>query len=202
MQPYPPNAGASHAEQPSAALPQAQQPYPAPAYQPYPPQAHAPSQPYPAQQYPPQAYPTQPQVQPEVIDPSQPRCGMCGAVPAKKVAFQGFAGLIFALSIRWYRGYACKTCGTAVSRDLDARTMAFGWWVVYGPLVVVIGLLANALRRRGLAKLAEPWGAQHQPMALGLPAYQRPGPLVVTIIMSGLWLLLLSLIVISAVTSA
>jgi hypothetical protein len=125
-------------------------------------------------------------------------CGICGAVPARNVILQGFVGLIVFLSVKSYKGMACRQCGIAMGRDLNARSMALGWWSIMAPVAVPLGLLANVLRMRGLSRLAEPHGAvagMSAPLAIGRPAWQRPGPMIVTAIMGPLWALVVVLIV-------
>jgi hypothetical protein len=131
------------------------------------------------------------------INSTAPRCGICGAVPAKKVILQGFIGLALLVHVKSYKGWICRQCGIAMGRDLNARSMTFGWWSIMSPIAVPMGMFANAMRMRALSRLAEPQGAvpgMSAPLAIGRPAWKRPGALIVTAFMAPLSALLIVLV--------
>jgi hypothetical protein len=125
------------------------------------------------------------------------RCGVCNAAPAMRVVLQGFIGLVLFLHVKSYKGLICRRCGIAMGRDLNARSMLYGWWSIMGPIAVPIAVLANTIRMRALRRLDEPHGAAvgaSIPLTIGRPAWQRLGPLIVTAFMAPLSALLLVLV--------
>ncbi|GAA3974955.1 hypothetical protein GCM10022232_02870 [Streptomyces plumbiresistens] len=55
-------------------------------------------------------------------------CEVCGAAPAAAVTVRGHQGMVVIMRFLRREGAFCRTCGTAVFRQMQADTMAQGWW--------------------------------------------------------------------------
>jgi hypothetical protein len=93
------------------------------------------------------------------------------------------------------RGVFCRTCGTAVLRDMNAQTLVRGWWGYASCLITPITLLVNFFNARvKLNRLPWPtmpgWGP---PRDMGRPVLLRPAALMLL-----LPLLLVLLIIVAA----
>ena len=149
-----------------------QQGYPAApqqGYAPPPPQGYAP----PPQQSP-YGGPGPGQI-PKQYDPNAPTCRFCGGFPAADVAFHGHRGMIIYMQFLKTRGPFCRSCGTAVMRDMSAKTMVRGWWSYSSWLFSGIALIRNSIGFNKIKALPEaapaPGGRQLDP---GLPLFKRP----------------------------
>jgi len=126
-------------------------------------------QPNPYQQEPIQARP-----------PGAGECRFCGSTPAKKVAIQSMAGVIFAYELTTYKGWICRDCGMSLYRDQTANTLKSGWWSLTSLFVVPIFLLVNLIRWIRLRGLAAPRptagvvAPNPRPANPGRPLFKRP----------------------------
>ncbi|GAA3540577.1 LppU/SCO3897 family protein [Kribbella ginsengisoli] len=73
------------------------------------------------------------------------------------------------------QGPFCKTCGTAATRDMTAKSMWQGWWGVGSMIINPITMLMNLGTSSKFKNLPEPApGAPGRPMEPGKPLFQRP----------------------------
>jgi hypothetical protein len=89
-------------------------------------------------------------------------CLVCGGFPAVNVTIRGHQGVLVLMRFIYKRGFFCRTCGTAVRRDMTGRTLWQGWW---SPLSLVIftpfTLVWNLFMRAKLNKLQPPAPGTH-----------------------------------------
>ncbi|WP_406476108.1 hypothetical protein [Streptomyces sp. NBC_01615] len=127
------------------------------------PQAHAPA---PAGGYAYQAAP-----------PLTPACRICAAQPARDMTIRQHTGLLVAMRFSKMEGPFCRSCATAIHREMTTKTLAGGWWspvslIAFTPLT----LLWNLYVRTKIRKL--PQQAMPSPTGIvmdqGKPIAQRP----------------------------
>ncbi|GAA1906417.1 hypothetical protein [Streptantibioticus ferralitis] len=108
-------------------------------------------------------------------------CRICGAFPAVDATVRRHQGMLLMMRFVHLKGPFCRTCGTAVFRDMTTKTLWQGWWspfslVAINPITIIINLIA----RSRINKLPQPVpgqpGAQLNP---GKPMTSRPAVLVV-----------------------
>lgn len=117
---------------------------------------------------------------PQYAAPQQPTCQVCCGSPAVKVALRYHQGLGVFMLFRKQKGRFCRICGTAVFRELTARTLWQGWWqplsaALFNPITIILNLLV----RSRINLLHEPGydlvGTRLDP---GKPVLRRPAALV------------------------
>ncbi|MDX6263884.1 MAG: hypothetical protein QOH84_5572 [Kribbellaceae bacterium] len=176
-----PGQGAPQYGQPGQGGPQYGQPGqggPQPQYgqQPYPQQNYAPPQPPLGQPQQPGQFP-----QGQQLAQGQPgllQCRFCGGVPAVEATVRGHQGFLVMMRLLKLKGPFCKTCGTAATRDMTAKSMWQGWWGVASVIFNPITMLANLGTFSKFKNLPEPApGAPGRPMELGKPLFKRPAVL-------------------------
>lgn len=116
-----------------------------------------------------------PQQVPQKYDPNAPTCRFCGGFPAADVNFHGHRGMIIVMQFLKTRGPFCRTCGTAVMREMSARTMVRGWWGYGSWIFSSIALIRNSIgfnKIKALPEAAPAPGAQQ--LDPGLPLFKRP----------------------------
>lgn len=112
--------------------------------------------------------------------PGAGECRFCGSTPAKKVAIQSIAGVIFAFQITTHKGWICRDCGMSLYRDQIANTLKSGWWSLTSLFVVPIFLLVNLIQWIRLTRLAAPQptsgvaAPNPRPANPGRPLFKRP----------------------------
>lgn len=138
----------------------------------------------------PQAYPPPQGWAP--YHPPCPWCEICGGAPAAYLTIRKHTGMIVIMQWSSTSGLFCRTCATALLREMTAHTLALGWW---GPISFVIGtpftLITNAVaavKMRGLPPPG-PHGPQLDP---GRPLLQRVGTWVPVVIV--LWMVIAALL--------
>ncbi|WBQ01956.1 LppU/SCO3897 family protein [Kribbella sp. CA-293567] len=168
--------------QPQPGQPQPGQPQQFPQYgpggqygQPQQPPQYAPP-PYNQQQYNQQQY-APPQPQPQYAQgPLQ--CRFCGGVPAVQATVRGHQGIIILMRLLKLQGPFCKTCGTAATRDMTAKSLWQGWWSIGSMIINPVTLIMNLVTSSKFRNLPEPApGAPGRPMNPGKPLIQRPAVL-------------------------
>ncbi|MET7933067.1 hypothetical protein [Streptomyces sp. NPDC005322] len=168
------------------------------------PGAHGQPQPgYPAQPgahgQPQPGYPAQPGAhgQPQPGYPAQPgahgqyTCRVCNVAGAADVTFRSHQGLLVLMTFRKLPGPFCRTCGTAIFRDMTTRTLWQGWWspfsaAFFNPFTII----ANRVALSKVNKLPDPSHTPSGPrLDPGKPVLQRPASLVALVPV--LWVLTL-----------
>lgn len=131
---------------------------------------------------------TVPTVSPDAR-PSRPRgCEICGHSPAVWIDIRAVTALIILHSTDRYAATLCKNCGTAIWRDMQARTLTMGWWGIPALFVNLAVLVNNHSYGVALRELAPPAARvagspapMSQPMGLTKPVTARVLPWVATI---------------------
>jgi hypothetical protein len=173
---YPQPPQAPYGQPPQAPpFPQQQNPYPQPPQAPYqqPPYQQPYQQPQPQSPYGQPAAPAygyqQPQQTPyaQAASPNGPSCRFCGGLPAAMVNFHGHRGMVFVMQFLKTDGPFCRTCGTAVMRDMSAKTMVRGWWGYGSWIFSSIALIRNAAAYNRV---------KHLPPAAPAPGAQQLDP--------------------------
>lgn len=104
-----------------------------------------------------------------------PSCRICGATPAVATTIRGHRGLFVFMRLPKNQGPFCRTCGTAVNRDMTSKTLWEGGWTFGSPILVPFVLISNAVQRRKILQLAPPApGFPRRPLDPGKPVLRRP----------------------------
>ncbi|WP_329337579.1 hypothetical protein OG252_19705 [Streptomyces sp. NBC_01352] len=171
-------------------------PYPPPQQPPVPHPAYAP------------AMPSQPSpyagTAPVGVMPGPgPVCEVCGAAPAAAVTVRGHQGMVVIMRFLRREGVFCRTCGTAVFRQMQADTLVQGWWGPLSAIITPFVLLLNLSARSTLRGLPQPaTGSWRPPLDPGKPVMRRPAGLIAAVPLAALGLVVMALpvlIVIGAV---
>jgi hypothetical protein len=139
-----------------------------------------PQQQYAQQNYAPQQQPQQPGQFPQGQQmpqgqPGMVQCRFCGGVPAVEATVRGHQGFLIMMRFLKLQGPFCKTCGTAATRDMTAKSMWQGWWGVASLIINPITMLMNLGTFSKFKNLPEPVpGAPGRPMDPGKPLFKRP----------------------------
>ncbi len=123
--------------------------------------------------YPPQAggYPAQAGYAPH----GGPVCRFCGGFPAVETTVRGHQGIIIIMRFLKQPGPFCRTCGTAMVRDMSARTLVQGWWSYLSGIFTVVTLLRNLAAHNKIKDLPPPAPGTHGPqLDPGVPLTKRP----------------------------
>ncbi|MEY9966098.1 hypothetical protein ABIA33_004153 [Streptacidiphilus sp. MAP12-16] len=128
-------------------------------------------------------------------------CRFCGGFPAAQVNFHGHRGMIIVMQFLKTTGPFCNTCGTAVMREMSAKTMVRGWWGYGSWIFSSIALIRNvfAFNKVKALPVAAP-GPGGRQLVPGQPVFQRPEALGL-LIPFGLFLLFFFVLVVGAFTS-
>jgi hypothetical protein len=106
------------------------------------------------------------------------QCRFCGGVPAVEATVRGHQGFLVMMRLLKLKGPFCKTCGTAATRDMTAKSMWQGWWGVGSMIINPITMLVNLGTFPKFKNLPEPApGAPGRPMEPGKPLFKRPAVL-------------------------
>ncbi|MFF2951105.1 hypothetical protein ACFVVU_07105 [Kitasatospora sp. NPDC057965] len=130
--------------------------------------------------YPPQAagYPPQAGGYPApagYAHPGGPVCRFCGGFPAVDTTVRGHQGIIIIMRFLKQPGPYCRTCGTAMVRDMSARTLVQGWWGYLSGIFTVVTLLRNLAAHNRIKELPPPAPGTHGPqLDPGVPLTRRP----------------------------
>ncbi|MFJ9946382.1 hypothetical protein [Kitasatospora sp. NPDC091207] len=155
----------------------AQPPAPAPPGYGYPaaPPPPPPGYGVPAQPAPPgYGYPQQPGYAQQAPQ-GGPVCRFCGGFPAVETTVRGHQGIIIIMRFLKQPGPFCRTCGTAVVRDMSARTLVQGWWGYLSSIITPITLLRNLAAHNKIKDLPPPVPGTHGPqLDPGVPLTKRP----------------------------
>lgn len=115
-------------------------------------------------------------------EPGPDECWVCGSAPAAQVRFRQESGRIFWSLRRWIDGPFCRTCGTAVFRELTNRTLITGWWGVVSFILNVATIVRNIAAYRSVRRLGRPQPNPGHVLSLlplpldpGLPLHKRAG---------------------------
>jgi hypothetical protein len=97
---------------------------------------------------------------------------MCGSVPARQVEFRQGIGMLFLRRTKTMRVVACRDCGVALFRQMQAATLLTGWWGMISFFLNFGTLWSNYRERRSLDELGAP-----RPPATGTAQTPRTAPL-------------------------
>ncbi|MPY81034.1 MAG: DnaJ domain-containing protein [Actinophytocola sp.] len=134
--------------------------------------------------------------------PRERGCEICGYRPAVWIDIRALTGLIIVHSSDRYAATLCKNCGTAIWRDVQARTLTLGWWGIPALFVNLAVLVNNRTYGAALRELAPPQARvgsspapMSEPMPLTKPVTVRVLPWVATVSV----VLIIALLVVAAV---
>jgi hypothetical protein len=117
-----------------------------------------------------------PQGQP--VPQGQVQCRFCGGAPAVEATVRGHQGFLIMMRFLKLQGPFCKTCGTAATRDMTAKSMWQGWWGIGSMIINPITMLMNLGTSSKFKNLPEPApNAPGRPMDPGKPLFKRPAVL-------------------------
>ncbi|MFF4354695.1 hypothetical protein [Streptomyces sp. NPDC001530] len=109
--------------------------------------------------------------------PLTPPCRICAAQPAGDMTIRQHTGLLVAMRFSKMEGPFCRSCATAIHREMTTKTLAGGWWspvslVLFTPLT----LLWNLYVRTKIRKLPQPTTPSPTGVVMdqGKPILQRP----------------------------
>ncbi|MFF6999446.1 hypothetical protein ACFY93_31530 [Streptomyces sp. NPDC008313] len=84
-------------------------------------------------------------------------CRLCAAQPAGDITIRQHTGLLIAMRFSKMQGPLCRSCATALNRDMTAKTLAGGWWSPFSLVVFTpFTLLWNLYCHMKAKKLAHP----------------------------------------------
>jgi hypothetical protein len=121
-------------------------------------------------------------------------CRICTAQPASAdIEIRQHTGLILAMRTAKVEGPLCRTCATAIHRDMTAKTLAAGWFSVLSLFLLCWLTLAwNLYTHFKIAKLPHPTPTPTT-LTPGKPIFQRPLAYVgITLVASWLVFLIVS----------
>ncbi|MFI0741015.1 hypothetical protein ACH4PU_23460 [Streptomyces sp. NPDC021100] len=136
-----------------------------------------------------------PQPHPQPMPGAHGSCQICGGFPAAQMTIRRHQGLVFMMRFFSQKGLFCRTCGTALLREMTAKT-CWQWWspfslIIFTPLTLLWNLSVHAK----LKKLAPPVPGGHGPQPdPGAPLFSRPGAIGL-IVPVGWWVALATQIV-------
>ncbi|GAA5115020.1 J domain-containing protein [Haloechinothrix salitolerans] len=120
--------------------------------------------------------------------PRDRECEICGYTPAVWIDIRALTGLIILHSSDRYAATLCKNCGTAIWRDVQARTLTLGWWGIPALFVNLAVLVNNRGYGASLRELAPPTARvadspapMSEPMSVTKPVTARVLPWLATI---------------------
>ncbi|MFI9720430.1 hypothetical protein ACIHFE_12335 [Streptomyces sp. NPDC052396] len=107
-----------------------------------------------------------------------PFCEICGGYPATRATVRGHQGLLILMRFRRRTGVFCRTCGTAIHRQLTTQTLWQGWWGPASAFITPVTVLCNVLGPRArFRRLAPPTGNWRPPLDPGKRVLLRPAAL-------------------------
>jgi hypothetical protein len=130
--------------------------------------------------------------------PRPDECAICACSPATRTRLSQVTGML----VGWRRSpidmTLCRSCGLSLFRDVQARTLARGWWGVLAVIATTYYAIRNLCARAALLRLPPP----HQgppdvvrprgtPLPMTVPVARRPlvllaSSVVVAVIVSGI----------------
>lgn len=76
-------------------------------------------------------------------EPGEQECAQCGWWPAGSIRMRWITGLVLAWSSTPVHATLCRLCADSTYADVQARTLARGWWGLLAPLAVVVAYVRN-----------------------------------------------------------
>ncbi|WP_369247584.1 hypothetical protein [Streptomyces sp. R41] len=122
--------------------------------------------------------------------PLTPACRICAAQPAGDMTIRQHTGLLVAMRFSKMEGPFCRSCATAIHREMTTKTLAGGWWSPVSLLLFTpLTLLWNLYVRTKISKLPRPTMPSPTGVVMdqGKPVLQRPLAYVV-LLLPLLWL--------------
>lgn len=124
----------------------------------------------------------------ELRPPIDGECELCGAYPSRLLRLRGTRGLILARREIKIESQMCRPCGRSMFREVQADTLARGWWGIGSALLTIPYLLLNLLSMLSHRRTPAPLGRATNvitPFPPDLPAappvLRRPGPVIATL---------------------
>lgn len=128
-----------------------------------------------------------------VRGPSVGECDLCGSAPARPMKFKQQTAYVFAARAYETNVELCRSCGLAIGRSRQNRTLLTGWWGVISAFRNVAYACTNALELNRASKLGAP---SRDPMvAAPLTSSMVPGKSVFA--RSGFWVTVAIVVVVA-----
>ncbi|WP_330305613.1 MULTISPECIES: hypothetical protein [unclassified Streptomyces] len=113
----------------------------------------------------------------QAAPPLNPACRICAAQPARDMTIRQHTGLLVAMRFSKMEGPFCRSCATAIHREMTTKTLAGGWWspvslIAFTPLTLLWNLYVRTkIRKLPRQAMPSPTGIV---MDQGKPIAQRP----------------------------
>lgn len=97
---------------------------------------------------------------------------------AVAATIRGHQGMLLRMRTITNNGPFCRTCGTALNRDMTSKTLVQGWWSIGSLIMGPFALISNLVQRSKIRKLPPPApGFSGRPLDPGKPVLRRPAVL-------------------------
>lgn len=121
-------------------------------------------------------------------------CQLCGATPAMKIQLRGHRGMLLVMQRLTYRGQYCRECGTARFREVQSKTMLYGWWGYFSFVLNTYNVFQNMSVERQLRGLGAPQGRIRAAKPPGPTVFKTPGfavtlllPVILYLLVTRVW---------------
>ena len=115
------------------------------------------------------------------------RCEQCGNWPARPVTFRRVTGFLLAFRVHEQKLTACRSCGLAIGRATQSKTLITGWWGILSFICNILAIFRNGVNLVRVGRLDPPIGGSGTPLDAGRSAFLRSGMLVVVLLL-GAWI--------------
>ena len=116
---------------------------------------------------------THPNAQPQAAP--QDGCQQCGATPAMAAVLHEHHGMLLVMRRLTYRGQWCRDCGIARFREVQRKTMMYGWWGYFSSVINLFTVIRNIGTRKKFAALGAPQGRLRAGLSAGESVFKSPG---------------------------
>ncbi len=105
----------------------------------------------------------------------QDGCQQCGATPAMAAVLHEHHGMLLVMRRLTYRGQWCRDCGIARFREVQRKTMMYGWWGYFSSVINLFTVIRNTGTRKKFAALGAPQGRLRAGLSAGESVFKSPG---------------------------
>ena len=119
--------------------------------------------------------------------PDPGRCEQCGSWPARPVIFRQVTGFLLAFNVQTREMNACRSCGLAIGRAQQSKTMVTGWWGILSFICNILAVFRNGVNLMRVGRLDPPVGGVTAPLASGRSAFLRAGA-IFAVVLVGAWI--------------
>jgi hypothetical protein len=119
--------------------------------------------------------------------PDPDRCQQCGSWPARPVIFRQVTGFLLAFNVQTREMNACRSCGLAIGRAQQSKTLVTGWWGILSFICNILAVFRNGVNLVRVGRLDPPVGGVAAPLASGRSAFLRAGA-IFAVLLVGAWI--------------